>query len=366
MPPDALEELYQRTTAAAVMHGAVAVGVCTTEPFVDTREVLAQRRADGLAAEMHFTFARPDRSTDVRSTYPWAERLVVLAVSYLPAAGDPGPAVPGTGRIARFATEDHYAPLGNALRAVAETLSGEGFRSGILMDDNRLVDRAAAVRAGIGWWGKNTMVLRPKHGPWTLLGSVATDARFAPTPPMQRTCGTCTACLPACPTNAIVAPGVLDARLCIAYWAQAAGMIPRPIREVWGDRLYGCDDCLEACPPGDRLMAESKEPEGRVDLLELMASDDVTLEATYRRFYVPRRQVRYLRRNAVVALAHAPGAGVEDAIVAATASPDDVVRAHAVWSLAWAYPQRARTVLPEIRAAETAPDVLAEIDQALD
>ena len=141
---------------------------------------------------------------------------------------------------------------GRASRPWPGCWQAAGHRAAVLCDDSRLVDRAAAVRAGVGWWGKSTMVLAPGHGPWLLLGSVVTDASLPPDTPMARDCGTCAACLPACPTGALVAPGVLDARRCLAALAQSPGAIPREFRRAMGDRLYGCDDCLEACPPGQR------------------------------------------------------------------------------------------------------------------
>ena len=139
---------------------------------------------------------------------PGRESLVVAAHAYLPASGNPGPASPGTGRVARFATADHYRPLRAGLGALAGVLQAAGHRAEVLCDDSRLVDRAAAVRAGVGWWGKSTMVLAPGHGPWLLLGSVVTDASLpAGRPHGPRLRRRATACLPACPTGALVAPG---------------------------------------------------------------------------------------------------------------------------------------------------------------
>ena len=212
--------------------------------------------------------------------------------------------------MARFATANHYDPLRTGLAALAGVLEVAGFRTEIRCDDSRLVDRAAAVRAGVGWWGKSTMVLAPGHGPWLLLGSVVTDAVLPADSPMVRTCGTCEACLPACPTGALVAPGVLDARRCLAALAQSPGTIPREFRRAWGDRLYGCDECLEACPPGRQGLAGGSGPGGgRVDLAEVLGSDDASLLRRFGHFYLPGRDARYLRRNALVALGNSGGAG---------------------------------------------------------
>ena len=125
-------------------------------------------------------------------------------------------------------------------------------------------------------------MLVPGAGPWVLLGSVITDADLEPSAEMRRGCGTCTACIPACPTGAIIAPGVLDARRCLSAILQSPGWIPAEIRTAVGDRLYGCDDCLDACPPGDRLLALATNPVGRVDVYALLGSDDAALAHQFR------------------------------------------------------------------------------------
>ena len=125
----------------------------------------------------------------------------------------------------------------------------------MVADDNALVDREAAYRAGLGWYGKNANLLLPGEGSWFVLGSVVTDAPAAPPSRPRRCadgCGTCTRCLDGCPTGAIVAPGVVDARRCLAWLLQVEGAFPREHRVALGDRLYGCDDCQEVCPPNRR------------------------------------------------------------------------------------------------------------------
>jgi epoxyqueuosine reductase len=289
---------------------------------------------------------------------------VVVAWSYLPEAGSPGPPEAGTARIARFATKNHYDGLGRVLARIAATLRNQGHRAEPMADDNRLVDRAAAVRAGVGWWGKNTMVLAPGAGPWLLLGSVVTDAELPVSEPMVRDCGSCDACLPACPTGALVSPGVLDARRCLAYWLQAPGVIPLGLRRAIDDRIYGCDDCLEACPPGGRLLAGSAAARGRTSLLELLGSDDATLLDRYGHWYIPRRQARYLRRNALVALGNTGGPQAAAVAAGYLSHPDWLLRAHAAWAVGELGDELARDVLDAAAAGETHPEVRAEIDLA--
>ncbi len=350
----------------AETHHAAGVGVCTAEPFVEVRDELDRRRTDGSNAGLGFTYLAPDVATDVRRTYPWAERLVVLAWSYLPDGGSPGPAVAGTGRVARFATENHYLGLRRVLEAVADEVRRDGYRAEILSDDERLVDRAAAVRAGVGWWGKNSMVLAPGAGPWLLLGSVVTDASLDPTPPMARSCGACSACLPACPTGALVAPGILDARKCLARWSQAPGAIPRHYRTPMGDRIYGCDDCLDACPPGLRTLATATEERGRVDLVRLLGCSDDELLTEYRHFYLPKRNARILRRNALVALGNSGGPDALAVLAGYLGHPDPLLRLHAAWGLGQVGGSAAIAVLAAAARLEEDGAVAEEIAAAVD
>jgi len=328
-----VDDLRSELEAIARRSGLVGFGVCTAEPFDETREDIERAVDSGRSADLTFTYANPVRSTDLVRSFPWATRLAVGAHAYLPAAGSPGPGATGSGRVARFAEADHYRPLRDALATMSTFLRDAGHRAEVLVDDNRLVDRAAAVRAGVGWWGRSTMVLVPGAGPWVLLGSVVTDAPLAVSPPMERSCGTCTACLPACPTGAIVAPGVLDARRCLARWAQAPGWIPRDLRGAMGDRLYGCDECLDACPPGGRLLEQSTTPGGRVDVVELLDSDDAELASRFARFYVPGNEMRHLRRNALIVLGNSGDRSLVPAVARSAGHPDPLVRGHAAWAL---------------------------------
>jgi epoxyqueuosine reductase len=345
--------------------GVVGLGVCSAEPFPEVEADLRTARAEGRSGSLGFTFTDPATAADPAATAPWARSVVVTAHAYLPDAGDPGPGRPGTGRIARFATEDHYAPLRRALADLSAVLEEAGHRAEIRCDDNRLVDRAVAVRSGIGWWGKSAMVLAPGAGPWMLIGSVLTDAVLEPTAPMVRDCGTCDACIPACPTGAIVAPGVLDARRCLAAVLQSRGNIPRELRIAVGDRWYGCDDCLTACPPGGRLADGATEERGRVDLPRLIATADRPLRERYGHFYVPRNDGRWLRRNAIVALANAPASDSDLVLAGLLGSADSMIRIHAAWGLGRIGGPRALAALRARRRSEGDPEVVEEIDDAI-
>jgi epoxyqueuosine reductase len=333
--------------------GLDAVGVAPAAAFGTTRRHLERRKAAGLHAGMRFTYLRPERSTDPAAALPDARALVVAARSYRRASAAPAPTTAGVGptagaphapvgRVARYAWDDHYGPLRAALTVVARELTAAGWRARVVADDNALVDREAAYRAGLGWYGKNANLLLPGEGSWFVLGAVITDAPLAATTErVDDGCGTCTRCLDGCPTGAIVAPGVVDARRCLAWLLQVEGAFPREQRVALGDRLYGCDDCQEVCPPNRRVDRTTPAPaaapgsQATVDLLDLLAAGDDELLDRHGRWYVPRRQARYLRRNALVVLGNvADGADerVAAALRTALAGDDPLVRAHAVWA----------------------------------
>ena len=335
--PDAAE-----LAALGRASGLDAVGVTVAEPFTSTRRHLERRKAQGLHGGMAFTYRAPARSSDPRQALPDARALVVGARSYLRTAPPSAGAGSAVGAVARYAWADYYGELRAALTVVAQRLREDGWRTRVLADDNALVDREAARRAGLGWYGKNANLLLPGHGSWFVLGSVVTDAPLVPEAgdPVPDGCGSCTRCLDGCPTGAIVEPGVVDARRCLAWLLQMEGPFPREHRVALGDRIYGCDDCQEVCPP-NRLTARrstapaSDDAEAGVDLVRLLGATDEELLARHGRWYIARREARYLRRNALVVLGnvgdpHDPE--VVGAVRVALADDDPIVRGHAVWA----------------------------------
>jgi epoxyqueuosine reductase len=292
---------------------------------------------------MQFTFRRPERATNPDMVLPGARAIFVGARSYYRRAPETVTAQPA-GRVARYSWEDHYAFVRRALAEVADRLGVDGWRSRVLVDDNALVDRAAAVRAGLGWYGKNANVLLPGRGSWFVLGSVLTDAPIAPltaAPLVADGCGSCRRCLIDCPTGALVEPGRLDARRCLAWLLQAPGPFPVEYRVALGDRLYGCDECQERCPVNRRAVAASDVDAAGpgsqpwLAVVEVLNASDEELERLVGRWYIPGREMRYVRRNALVVLGNV-GPATEPAVVEVLARflahPDPLLRSHAVWA----------------------------------
>jgi epoxyqueuosine reductase len=346
----------------AVSTGAVGFGVTTAAPFREARATLTRHRRDGMSGPLHFTYDDADAATDVTRSFPWAKSIVVFTHGYLPStlsSGETGPV------IARFATRDQYASLRRIAAAVADELGERGARAEVLIDDNRLVDRAAAARAGVGWLGKSTMLLAPGNGPWMLIGSVVTDAVLDETPPMKRGCGSCVACIPACPTGAITPDG-LDARLCISTWLQTSGPIPRWIRPLVERRIYGCDDCLTSCPPGNPAMARVRVQTQQLSFADLLALSDNELLDRFNWFYIPHRDPRFLRRNLLVAAGNSEEACAVGPILDHFVHRSSLVRGHAYWALARSLGEDAWTPLRRRHAFETVPDALDELEHALE
>jgi epoxyqueuosine reductase len=284
---------------------------------------------------MKFTMARPEVSCHPEALLPEAQTVVSAALCYYAPEPErpPGP----SGRLPRYTWHDAYAVLRERLDELGRRLGG-AYR--VLVDENQHVDREAAARSGVGFYGKNTLLITRRHGSWVVLGTLVTDVEIEPTPPLETDCGSCTLCIDACPTDALGEPGVLDATRCLSYWTQAPHPIPEPYREALEDRVYGCDICQDVCPWNrgvERRRAGEAPPDGaepHVSLVDWLAADGDQLRERYERLYVPRNDPRYLRRNALVALGNA-GEPEDRALAEPYARGDDPLLAeHAEWALA--------------------------------
>lgn len=334
----ATEPIDTRTVREwALELGIDELGVCHAEPYERAEAAIAERRARGLFADLRFTMARPQDSCHPERLFDGALSVVSAALCYWrPDAKSE--TNPPHGRLARYTRDDAYEALGARLEHIAGRLREAGFHARVLVDSNEHVDREAAIRSGVGFSGKHTNVITRRVGSWVVLGTLVTDAALEATPPVRPGCGSCTLCIDACPTDALVdiPGGELDATRCITYWTQSRHSIPTFVREAMGDLVYGCDICQDACPWNrgvERRRADAEPAPWHVDLVRWLDAPAEELDEEWQRLFVPRRQVRYLRRNALVALGNS--GDERNAALAAPflASDDALLREHAAWAL---------------------------------
>jgi len=315
--------------------GLDVVGAAPAEPYVETERHIRERRERGLFADMRFTMARPEVSCHPETLLPGARTVVSAALCYY--VPEPGEPEPGQGRLSRYTWNDRYASLRERLDGLGRRLGG-AYR--VLVDANQHVDREGAARAGIGFYGKNTLLITRRHGSWVVLGTLVTDVEVEPAAPLELSCGSCTLCVEACPTGALDEPGTLDATKCLSYWTQSAASIPEAYRAELGAQVYGCDICQDVCP-WNRGVAKRRaevalppDAEAHVSLVDWLETESQELRRRYDRLFVPRNDGRLLHRNALVALGNTGNAEHLPVVAPFLEDGDELVREHAEWAAA--------------------------------
>jgi epoxyqueuosine reductase len=330
--------------------GFAACGVTSVRPFTEARTralaAIDAGRMDGVEA-----------SADIGGRYPWARSIIALAWPYQPAqlehpAGDGEATI--RGRFSAYVcTEDgghavdYHDLLGQRCDALVHWLKArvEAVRAKRFVDHGWALDRAIAERAGIGFAGKHASVITLAAGSYVLLASIAVSVALPVDAPSRRGCGSCFACIPSCPTGAIVAPGVIDSRRCISYLTiEHRGSIPNELRPLMGTWVFGCDLCQEACPINHRLAppplarGDASTVSGPVphpDLVECLELTDAEFTARFRGTAVSRTGRAGLARNCAIALGNAGNQAALPALRhSASSDPDDVVREAARWGIA--------------------------------
>jgi epoxyqueuosine reductase len=319
-------------TQLATELGIDAIGAAPAAPYDDTDRHIRDRRARGLFADMRFTMARPEVSCHPELLLDGAKTVIAAALCYYRDAPEPSA---DEGRLPRYTWRDEYAHLRERLDEVGRRLGGT-YR--VLVDETDHVDRAGAVRAGIAFYGKNTMAITRRHGSWVVLGVLVTDVEIEPSPPLELDCGECRLCIDACPTGALDDPGTLDATKCLSYWTQAPAPIPDAYRAELGDMVYGCDICQEVCPwnrgvEKRRRGAVDDDARGYVSLVDWLDRDRIDLVAEFDRLYVPRNDERWLRRNALIAAGNIGTAALAPSVAAYVDDPDPILRDAARWAV---------------------------------
>jgi epoxyqueuosine reductase len=348
--------LRDEVLARALGDGFAAAGVAGVRPFKTARRrALDAIDAGHLDGMPWFNRDRVDAAADLRRRHPWARAMVSLAWAYPPApAPAPTPAPgPARGRMAAYATLPTEAGVVDYHDLLEERCLGllrwlktrvPDVRAKSFVDHGWAMDKPIAERSGIGFVGKNTTLLTQAAGSYVVLSEVLVSLPLPPTPVSRRSCGGCTACLPSCPTGALLAPGVMDARRCISYLTiEHRGSIPEDLRPLMGTWIFGCDLCMEACPVNQRRApAAAADPgpsteQGPVPFPGLVEALELTDEEFRRRFHgtaVWRTGRAGLARNAAIALGNAGDREAIPALArAAAGDPDEVVRESATWAV---------------------------------
>jgi epoxyqueuosine reductase len=325
-----------------------------------------------------FTRQRARESTDPRTLLPSVRSIVSVAVPFW--SGPAGPPDDGVlrGRIARYAWgADYHVTLKRRMQALIDALEqalGRRLETRALVDTARIVDRAAAARAGTGWYGKNAMIIVPKHGSWAMLGELLLDIALPPDLPLAQDCGRCDICIQRCPTGAIVAPYRIDAPRCISFLTiEERGPLPRALRPLLGNFVFGCDICQDVCPytaaaeeVDDPDFAPRSVDNAFPSLQLLVDMDDAQFREIYRGTAVKRAKRAGLARNAAVALGNSGDPRAEPILERMLYHHDTpLARGHAAWGLGQLLGSAARGALERARVTERDAYVREELDAAL-
>lgn len=320
------------------------IASCASPPH--TRE-FEDWLSDGAHGEMQYMARGEEKRRDPDKVLPGAKSIIVLALNYFqgdqPGAGDTPAATeaPARGRIARYAWgDDYHDVIGAKLEKMDDFLRELGGTQKCYVDTGPVLERDHAAQAGIGWHGKSTMLIDEKLGTWFFLAEVLTTLELPPDAPVSDRCGTCERCINACPTGAITAPHKLDARRCISYLTiELKGPVPLELRPLIGDRIFGCDDCLDACP-WNRFAKVSRESAfaARKSTTEFGLRDYLRLnDAEFRNLFrdspIKRVKRRGFLRNVCVALGNVGTAEDLPSLQRAAADPEPLVAEHAQWAV---------------------------------
>lgn len=393
--------LTEEIKAHAAYLGFDLSGVTTADP-PRHGAYYAEWVAQGMAGEMAYLGRQVEKRQDPGKILPNARSLVVVAMNYrcpdpVPVSGmrsgtpdrtpevtpdhSPGRTLRGSpddtprGKIARYARgEDYHDVMKEKLQALLRFIqdrAGRPVEGKVYVDTGPVLEREFAVRAGLGWFGKHTNLIHKRVGSWLLIGEILLDIELDQDGSAADHCGTCTLCLEACPTDAIVEPYVVDSRRCISYHTiELKGAIPLEYRAAMGDRVFGCDDCQDVCP-WNRRAPETGHPAfvarpwtEMPDLIEMLGLTPEAFRTRFKGSPIKRTKRRGLLRNAAVALGNTKDPGAIPALADSLGDDEPLVRGHAAWALGNVGGARALAELEKARKNEEDPWVVEEIDRA--
>jgi epoxyqueuosine reductase len=367
--------LEDQVRECAVSLGFDLVGITDSGPFESDEKAAIKRINDGhMEGYQWYTKERVRKMNRPQLLLENAKSVISLATSYLTTEPDTGTFK--NGRVARYAWgDDYHEVLKSKLKDFCvklQEISGRELNTRIFVDDGPMNDRAAARRSGVGWFGKNTNILTPTHGSWVFLSQVITDLNLKPDSPLKKTCGNCVKCIDDCPTGAIVAPYVIDNEKCISYLTiELRGVIPRKLRALMGDWIFGCDICQDVCPVNKKasksnLGAFYQRPGfSTPDLVEILSMDQAEFSRKYKNSPIKRTKLVGLKRNACVALGNNGDPNAIKALSTALKMTETVIRIHAAWALGMIGGKIPLALLEEALQSEEDQDTIDEIQMSI-
>ncbi|MDI4666197.1 tRNA epoxyqueuosine(34) reductase QueG [Xanthobacter autotrophicus] len=365
-----LEEII---AGLARSEGFDAVGIARADAVPEAGARLKAWVAGGAQGDMGWMAETLERRADPAVLWPAMRSVIMLGLNYGPAE-DPRTVLarPSAGAISVYArAEDYHDIIKPKLKRVARALLAEAQRRGlegdvkVFVDTAPLMEKPLAAAAGLGWQGRHTNLVSRDFGSWLFLGAIATTLELKPSAPEKDHCGSCRACLDACPTAAFPAPYVINARRCISYLTiEHKGPIPRDLRPLMGNRIYGCDDCLAACPwnkfaeLGREMKLAARAENDAPPLAELVALDDAAFRARFPKSPIKRVGRDRFVRNVLMAIGNAGDAALLPQVEARLSDQAPLVRGAAVWAFG-------RLAGPQALATRAAAALMQEEDAAV-
>ena len=353
------------------------VGIASAETFRDHGSVTLKRIEQGFMDGLPwFTPSRVKRGMDPNKLLPGAKSIISVGLSYFVPSEDEKNSL--NGKVARYAWgDDYHKVMKKRLKLFVEGISerlNRNISARWYVDDGPMVERAVAQRSGVGWFGKNTNIINPEYGSWIFLGQVITDLELVPDVPLKKTCGNCTRCIADCPTSAIVAPFVIDNKKCISFLTiENRGEIPRWLRPLMSDWVFGCDICQDVCPV-NRKAKPTREPAFQVgehgftslELIPLLSITDLEFKQRFANSPIRRAKRSGLVRNVCVALGNIGDISAIPALIHTLKDKDPMVRSHCAWAIGQIGGSLSYKALEVALQEESDDDVVAEITLALD
>lgn len=369
-----------RLAALAAQAGLSVTGVTSADPFDGLGEKLERHvRAGHVEGMDWFTVERSHFAANPQNLHGTARSIVAVGIPFWnPSIVPPDDDEP-RGRIARYAWgRDYHKTFKTRMKEfhrLLEAETGRSIEARLLVDTARIVDRAVAARSGLGWYGKNSMILVPRHGSWVMLGELILDIELEPDPPLKSRCGQCRRCLDACPTGALIDDHTVHAPTCTSFLTiELRGTIPAEIRAKMGNWVFGCDVCQDVCPYTGAAQPED-DPDFRPERVEhafpslrwLLKMSEDEFREVYRGRAVLRAKRSGLGRNAAIALGNVGTAQDLDVLEETVMSHDEpLVRGHAAWAMGQIDRQGSLSFLEQRLEIERDSAVCQEIRHVID